>query len=136
MNSFLAKCPRHYRNLEECIFIHYSDEGNMVMLSMNSPTRIVIDYQSDDLNETMEYFLNHDFDQSKKYLITSDAATTSTIDFPFPVYNINTFFPSNKSNENIKSLITPDDDCVNRMPLDNPIVKTVLQIITLITIDV
>lgn len=136
MNSFLAKCPRHFRNLEECIFIHYSDEGNMVMLSMYSPTRIVIDYQSDDLNETIEYFSNHDFDQSKKYLITSDAK--STINFPFPIYNINEFFPSNKSNENIKSLITPDnddDDCVNKTPLDNPIVKTVLQMVTLITID-
>lgn len=138
MNSFLAKCPKHSRNLEECVFIHSSESGYIVMLSMNSPTRIVIDYQSDDLEETRQFFADHDFDLSKKYILCNDDGFTPTITFPFPVHDIKTFFSTSAILGNIDSVITPpekEEECVNRMPLDNPVIRTVLKMVALITVD-
>lgn len=135
MNSFLAKCPKHSRNLEECVFICSSESGYLIMLSMNSPTRIVIDYQSDDMEETRQYFADHDFDLLKKYILCNDGVA---ITFPFPVHDINTFFDKSTVLGTIGSIIPPpenEQECVNRMPLDNPVISTVLKMVALITMD-
>lgn len=96
MNSFLAKTRRHVRNLEECVFIGRC-ETETVVLTMMSPTRIVIEFYSTDLEHTRAYLNDHHFDPDKKYILMEGGggggqAKTVVIEFPFPTTSYQALF--------------------------------------------
>jgi hypothetical protein len=86
MNSFLAKCHSHYRNLEECLFIHH-ENNETVCLSMSSPTRIILEFYSIDQEETNKYFQTHEI-QQKVIRLYDDI----NFNIPFQTYHYTKYF--------------------------------------------
>lgn len=125
MNCFLAKTPNHVRNLEAFCFIHVSySQQTLIVLSMSSPTRIVIDYQCDgDMMEAVCHFKNYEWDSDKCYIVLSD---DDILFHMFPLFllpkhgSLQTYFPN----------FVVDDSTI-----ESPVYKLVYIMVSLITID-
>jgi hypothetical protein len=152
MNSFLAKCPTHYKNLEGFFFIYFSyiDEV-FIMLSMASPTRICIEFQAENIQDIITFLAEYEHDPFKKYILIDDASPTNReawiLDFPFfilpPTDSLESFFPDILQNtDNLadiihKQSVNLDQESTTQycLPLDNPMIRMVYMMVTIITVN-
>lgn len=131
INSYLAKSPVHFRNLEELVFLYHSIYDNtIVMLSMSSPTRIQMEFQSTTNEDSIDFFKNYEHDHNKKYIMVSNKNNPEDDDllllFPFyilpPCQDLYEYFPFFKFPDVV-------------VDTDNPVIQLICIMASLITIE-